>query len=87
MYGWTEGELHPHYEYQARAQMACTGRDTVIIAALVGSRLFTPVVTRDLDKEERLLQAVDKFFNEYVMPGIRPDASSTKVVATVTQGG
>ena len=45
MYGWSEDTLHPHYEYQARAQMACTNRDVCIVAALVGSTLYTiPVV-------------------------------------------
>jgi len=82
MYGWTEDDLHPWYEYQARAQMACTDRDVVLVAALVGARFFCIPVVRDIDKERRLLEAVDEFFHEHVLTGIRPldDASMDLIV-------
>jgi len=73
MYGWTEDDLHPHYEYQARAQMACTGRDTVFVVALVGSNLYSIPVVRDSEKERRMLTAVDEFWQTYVLPGVRPE--------------
>ena len=73
MYGWTEDALHPHYEWQARAQMACANRDLCIVCALVGSTFYHVPVVRDLQKEGRILEAVDKFWWDYVMPGIRPE--------------
>lgn len=83
MYGWTEHDLHPHYEYQARAQMACTGRSTVFVAALVGAKLYLIPVTRDLAKERDMLDAVTTFWNENVIPGIRPGEPSTSLTAIV----
>lgn len=73
LYGWNEDDLHPHYEYQARAQMACTNRDVVIVVALVGSTFYHVPVVRDLQKERRMLEAVDKFWYDHIIPGIRPE--------------
>ena len=73
LYGWNEDDLHPHYEYQARAQLACTGRDVCIIVALVGSTFYHVEVVRDLQKEKVMLDAVDKFWIENVMAGVRPE--------------
>jgi putative phage-type endonuclease len=85
-YGWTEDTLHPHYEYQARAQLACTGRDVCIVAALVGSALYTIPVVRDMEKEERLLEAVRKFWDDHILTGIRPPTVDARLsVATVTE--
>lgn len=78
MYGWNEDDLHPHYEYQARAQLACTNRDVCIVCALVGSTFYHIPVVRDLQKEEVMLAAVDKFWYQYVMPGLRPDPIETQ---------
>lgn len=84
MYGWTEDDLHPHYEYQARAQMACTGRETVFICALVGARLYRIPVVRDLAKERDMLDAVQKFWDEHIIPGVRPPFVQTRLsTATV----
>ena len=73
MYGWNEDDLHPHYEWQARAQMACTNRNLCIVCALVGSTFYHIPVVRDLQKERMMLNAVDTFWYGYVMPGIRPE--------------
>ena len=83
-YGWTEGDLHPHYEYQARAQMACTGRDAVLVVALVGSTFHSVWVTRDDEKEERLLTAVDEFMHNHVFAEVRPPAKDETLMAVVT---
>ena len=84
MYGWSEADLHPWYEYQARAQMACTDRDTVLVVALVGSAFYNIPVVRDMEKEVRLLTAVDEFMNTHVFPQIRPiDDDPTMVIAKV----
>ncbi|RPJ28258.1 MAG: hypothetical protein EHM33_05080 [Chloroflexi bacterium] len=84
MYGWNEDTLHPHYEYQARAQLACTDRDVCIVAALVGATLYTIPVVRDLEKERVLLETVQSFFDTYVLTGIRPAADEPLTVGTVT---
>jgi len=88
MYGWNEDDLAPHYEYQARAQLACTNRDVCIVCALVGSTFYAIPVVRDLQKERVMLEAVDKFWIENVMAGVRPEPieKQTKVrAASVTR--
>lgn len=84
MYGWSEADLHPWYEYQARAQMACTDRDMVLVVALVGSAFYNVPVVRDNDKEERLLNAVEEFMEVHVLPQVRPsDDIPSSLIATV----
>jgi len=84
MYGWNEDELHPWIEWQARAQMACANRSAVMICALVGVTLYTVPVIRNMEKEERLLAAVDDFFHNNVLPGIRPDDDApSNIIAVV----
>jgi predicted phage-related endonuclease len=78
MYGWSDDDLHPHYEYQARAQLACTNRDVCIVCALVGSTFYHIPVVRDLQKERLMLDAVDEFWYKYVMTGIRPEPEPTQ---------
>lgn len=87
-YGWTEDTLHPWYEYQARAQLACTDREACFVVALVGSAFYMVPVIRDQFKERRLLQAVEEFWQEHVLPGIPPEqeATSTRVSSAVVQG-
>ena len=74
-YGWTADDLHPHYEYQARAQLACTNKEVCMVAVLVGSAFYSIAVVRDANKEQRLLEAVDEFFNAHILTGIRPEAT------------
>ena len=78
MYAWNEDDLAPHYEYQARAQLACTNRDICIVCALVGSTFYAIPVVRDLQKERRMLEAVDNFWYGNVMTGNRPEASDNQ---------
>lgn len=87
-YGWTEDTLHPHYEWQARAQMACTNRDTCIVCVLVGSQFYHIPIVRNLQKERRLLDAVDKFWMDHVMAGVRPvtEIQTRLSSATVSKG-
>jgi predicted phage-related endonuclease len=84
MYGWSEDNLHPHYEWQARAQLACTDRDTCIVCALVGSTFYHVPVVRDLQKERMMLDAVDDFWYQYVMPGIRPEQVNQTAVTSAS---
>jgi predicted phage-related endonuclease len=63
----------PHVEWQVRAQMACTGRATAAVCVLVGAGLRTFLLEREADKEDQLLAAVDRFWNEYVLPLKRPE--------------
>lgn len=86
LYGWNEDDLHPHYEYQARAQLACTNRDVCIVCVLVGSTFYHIPVVRNAEKEKRLLDAVDSFFHDHVIPGVRPADPPTQsgITAIVT---
>lgn len=84
-YGWTEDNLHPWIEYQARAQMACTNRELVMVCALVGSTFYQVPVVRQAGKEEYLLDAVDRFMHEHVLINVRPEAQDATIHATVTK--
>jgi len=86
MYGWNETELAPHYEWQARAQLACTDRDVCIVAALVGSKFYAIPVVRDATKERFMLETVDMFFRD-MLAGIRPPAVEIPQVRKVTVAG
>lgn len=66
------GPLPPHVEWQVRAQMACARRYTAAVAVLVGVGLRTFLVERDREQEDRMLAAVDRFWREHVVTGIRP---------------
>ena len=87
MYGWTEDDLHPHYEYQARAQLACTDRDVCIVVALVGVRLYIVPVVRDMEKERVLLETVQAFWDQHIMAGVRPTQEEETSVRVVTVTG
>lgn len=63
----------PSYvEWQARAQLAVTGRDVVYIYVLVGMTVIRHAVWRDREQEARLLEAVDRFWTENVVARVRP---------------
>ncbi len=63
----------PDYvEWQARAQLAVTGRDVVYIYVLVGMQLVRHAVWRDAQKEDRLLGAVERFWIHNLVAGVRP---------------
>ena len=79
MYGWADDIVAPHIEWQARAQMAVWDRDTVIVAALVGSRFYSIPIIRDLYQERRLLEAVDNIVEAVINGGPRPTEVETKV--------
>lgn len=84
LYVWTEETLQPYIEWQVRAQMAVTNRDAAIVSALVGSQLHLVTVMRDMEKEERLLTAVDTFWHENVLLGVRPTHhETTRIIAKV----
>jgi predicted phage-related endonuclease len=82
MYGWSEDNLHSHYEWQARAQLACTNRDVCIVCAMVGSTFYHVPVVRDLQKERMMLDAVDTFWFEHIMSGIRPEPITKTAVTS-----
>jgi predicted phage-related endonuclease len=86
-YGWDDDSLHPWYEYQARAQMACTNRDFVVFAVLVGSRFYTPIVTRDMEKERYMVDKVLEFWDRYIVTETPPpEEMQLPLVTTVTKG-
>lgn len=64
----------PEYvEWQVRAQMACTGRQTAAVCVFVGAGLRTFLLEREADKEAQLLQAVDTFWVDHIVTGVRPE--------------
>jgi putative phage-type endonuclease len=65
--------LPEYVEWQVRAQMACTNRDTVAVCVLVGAGLRTFLLIRDPLLEAQLLEAVDTFWSDHIVPGIRPE--------------
>lgn len=67
------GPLPSHVEWQVRAQLACTNRLHAVVAVLVGMVLRTYTVERDIDLEARMLAAVNRFWEDHVVTGIRPE--------------
>jgi putative phage-type endonuclease len=70
---WSRDDSPDHVTWQVRAQMACTGRETAAVCVLIGSGLRTYLIVRDRAEEDRMLAAVDRFWREHVVTGIRPD--------------
>lgn len=67
---WRDG-LPPDIEWQARAQMACTRRSRVYVYVFMGiGKLY--VVERERNREHRMTQAVERFWTDHVLSGIRP---------------
>ena len=73
-------DLPIQYEWQVRAQMACTNRDHAVVFALVGMSLRTYAVYRDAAKEGAMLEAVERFWTDHVLTGLRPEPIDTKPV-------
>ena len=67
---WTHG-LPPDIAWQARAQMACTHRNEVIVYVFSGSER-SYVVTRHRGKERAMTQAVERFWSDHIATGTRP---------------
>jgi hypothetical protein len=63
----------PYVEWQVRAQMACTGRDTVYVYVLAGMRLLAFQLYRDPEKEARMLDCVQRFWTDNIVARVRPD--------------
>lgn len=59
-------------DWQVRAQMACTNRDTAAVCVFVGAGLRTFLVERDRRLEDALLEMVDYFWTDYVVARRRP---------------
>lgn len=61
-----------HVEWQVRAQMACSNRQTAAVCVLLGGGLRTFLLERDPDLEARLLNAVETFWTEHIVARVRP---------------
>jgi hypothetical protein len=68
--------LPPYVEWQARAQMSCTNRESVLVAVLVNVRLQPFFVERDRAEEDRMLERVDRFWRDHIVTGIRPEPAA-----------
>lgn len=66
-------EVPDYIAWQARAQLAVTGRDVVYIVVLVAMRLLSFAIYREADKEAALLAAVQRFWTEHYLPRVRPE--------------
>ena len=62
-----------HVTWQVRAQMACTGRQTAAVCVFVGVGLRTFLLERDPAEEDRMLAAVQAFWTNHIVTGIRPE--------------
>lgn len=68
-------EVPDYIEWQARAQMAVTDRDAVYIVVLAAMRLLSFPIYREAGKEAALLAAVQRFWTEHIVAGVRPAAA------------
>lgn len=66
-------DVPSHVEHQARAQMVCTDRDVVYVYVLVGMSLRAFSVYREAGKEAALLAAVQRFWTDNIVAGVRPE--------------
>ena len=58
--------------WQARSQLHCTGRDVVYIYVLAAMRLLSFPIYRDAALEEQLTTAVQRFWTDHIVAGVRP---------------
>lgn len=65
-------EVPDYIEWQARAQLAVTGRDVVYIVVLAAMRLLSFEVHRNAEKEAELLDAVQDFWTDHIVARERP---------------
>lgn len=70
---WSRLDAPEHVIWQVRAQMACTGRRTAAICVLIGTGLRTYLIEHDPAEEDRMLAAVDTFWTDHIVTGIRPE--------------
>jgi predicted phage-related endonuclease len=68
---WSDGPP-PWYAWQVRAQLALTGRPWAYLAALVGTSITTHRIERDYGLELEMLEAVERFAVEHLIPRIPP---------------
>jgi hypothetical protein len=66
--------------WQAIAQLACTGRAYVVIAALAGATFVSWRVDRDREAEAQLVDAIRAFFADYIDRGRLPDSAAPELV-------
>lgn len=91
--GWSEDTVPLGYELQVRWQMHVTGRDQVVIAALVanlGFRLYP--IDRDLTVENDMVAQVSEWWQRHIVAGEEPplganDADAIKSLYPAASGG
>jgi hypothetical protein len=76
--GWAD--LPPHVEWQARAQLALTGRGWCRVVVLLGSALRSWIVYRDMPAEGELLAAVEAFAAAHLIPRVPPEPDSEELM-------
>jgi predicted phage-related endonuclease len=75
--GWRD--IPDYIEWQCRAQLACTGYDVVYIVVLAAMRLLSFPVFRERDKEAQLSDAVLAFWQDHVIPRVRPEPAAPAI--------
>lgn len=83
--GWSDewADLPRRVFWQVVGQLACTGRDTGYVAALVGSELRRYVVERDATAEAELIDAVARFERDHLVPRVPPSPVPDELVLVV----
>lgn len=69
-------EVPEHIAWQARAQLAVTGRDVVYVVVLAAMRLLSFAIYREADKETELLDAVQDFWTDHIVALERPEPAA-----------
>ena len=73
---------YPHaYAVQCMVQAAVYDVEVVHLAALIGAELRVYRVPRDLDRERRLLDAVEAWWDRYIVGGERPAMDGSDAAA------
>lgn len=71
---WADGNIPIPYVYQVRTYMAILGVwECVVVCMFDRDTLIANTIKRDLDEEMRILEGIDEFWNDHVIPGIPPE--------------
>ena len=87
---WENGNVPPQYIYQVRQYMAILGVwECIVVCMFDRDNVVANTVVRDLDEEMRIIDGLDEFWNDHVLPRIPPEPLGTAdgIISTLQRYG
>ena len=87
---WENGNVPPQYIYQVRQYMAILGVwECIVVCIFDRDNVVANTVVRDLDEEMRIIDGLDEFWNDHVLPRIPPEPLGTAdgIISTLQRYG